>query len=1656
MPSGDTSWQCTHGPWTCTSPSGHWGPSASTLWLPSGGSFAVWPTELYQTPNEISYAITCQWPCHMDMGYDHAIQALGAPITIEQWGQTVEFAMDYAYRASQLDLKDTTWTSTKPLPRKYRGRCQPNKPIPCPPVLHTKPGRVNDFHPGEVCRRKTRDKIKQVRRLQCLVAKLRKHHPDPVPWDAYKPTWDEWQCVLRSQCMQCDFVQWCQHTPELGPPPYELPSLEYLVTLEQLMRHEATIAQAFDRKCLDKLRIFHHDLDSRWAGHSKAFTRLKDSYVALLVAIQCPEHRDVVVTQDDQVTYDVWCDHPERFTSNQLVHVDPHPCNVIAKDPYSLRVRPLHRDADLIDCQTLHQQVDIQEPAAIFQALKTFWAPYWERDAGEDPDDPHDRMFMDFLAKLPSNLPAPALDVTDVSAWKRALKAMKPTAARGVDGISSWELKQLPDKAAQHISGIMTSYTSGFPAWFMVAITVPVPKCDQPSLDQLQPITVLSQLYRWWARVICHQLLCHYSRYLSADLTGLLQGRGSLDAAMLQQYWIERAHFQHEHVSGLCLDLVKCFNTVHRDRVRRLLLHVGIPCAIVQQWFESIQVMTRMWTHQGFCEPPYATSTGAPEGDSFSVICMIMLDLLLRPLMPCCPRTQITLPGPLAVLWNIATSCTGVQIDWLKTWIWGTDPHMTQMLEQILCQLVPNTRVAIKANAKDLGAPMLYSGLPVLATVQKRLDKAKNRLTRLKHMKMPLPSRVTMVLGGVYPVAFYAIALQPLGVSHLNSLRGACADSLFGVAPSRNSAIALLATPRFLDPVGYVVSVVLRTVRRFLLLLAPQDQLLFYDMAATHSGRSQTCKGPASILKYWLMKLWWSFDRTGAIDVGNPAKLNLLTTSPALLTKWIRRAWEEEVFQFHCNRAPLRHMRYDFALTRQVVAKFPKKQQPSLIQELSGAFQTEAQKSLWASDTDGLCRFCQLPDSREHRLYDCPATQDTRAPYQEALLALRDEGSLCHEMPAIAADPDSLMLQQINQCHPEAIGMPHVHSQLQRLHGLGVRVGIYTDGSMQQGNFANCRFAAYALILDVSLDDADRLRTISRWKQHQIVPTNFVPLTFARTIGEQTIHRSELFAIVRACELTPCADIHSDSQSALLVAAKCQEARSLSTLVSLQDFDLVQRLWIAVHSGDHVFHKVKSHLKPSPDMPDWIAFHAFGNQAADDLAITTCHNLCPEIVSLATTLFARQQQEVAMLQRVYQLHLELHVARAKLDQASENTQAAAVALQRGPTPVQVLQQRTVTDRWVPTPTRLDNTPKAAWGQALTAQLLLWMHAVHWPTPEALPSDDPGISCYELCYSFMMHSQYVMPLKRVRTDGTEFLQPVQTSSDLERFGATFHELVHSFQGWITQTCKLLGADPWPLQYKGWCRSLYRMGHSQHHSGFKVRPVVPCQQEVVDTMTRYVRANSDFAVLPALTVRPLTPEMITQLEPPWSLLLRRATAAIALTKKRRGDGQQELVFRWRFLSGCFIFTADSPDSTSRVRASLHMRKGMISKGLNEIWFFSDLENDAPHFTQDENLNSVRLPQQNATQIDDLYRRRRSSHKVNFQWRVRLKLSGTSHQQVESLALKHQMEVRNVAGGPTKKKAQLVVQTHWEIRTRRLIHEKFRRSTEMLWDEAKKTRS
>ena len=735
-------------------------------------------------------------------------ESLGSkPDDLTSWANKVERAVDLAYQQTQI-ANGTSPTQVQALPRRAKGRCIPRKPSFLPQRALLPKSRPGEYLPKyEIHRFSTLRVVKQLRRLQALRRRVAK-----LPFGGSAQGLNtEWSSILWSETPSGSFIEWCNSLPELGPPPKNYPTLDFLLTAEQLLRHYVDTEIDFDHRCWKQKLSYARYLDAKDQGHAQACAHLRNKDVPPLTELKHRVQEECAISVESSTAVWAFCDNPQQFICQAPVTLAGCDCRITSVDAHSVLVQPLNHHYDWPTEGSLVQDQVLNRPQDIVEKLNQFWLPYWEH-----PDSNRD-MAVDFHAFLDTmpDLPAPHVQTSNSEHWQSAIAELKPHSARGVDGISAAELQSLPSTAIMELAQIVNSFRNGFPHWMMVARTFAVPKCDHtPSSREIRPITVLAQIYRVWARVICSQLLKHYSSLLPAEIWGLLRGRGPFTASYQLQWWLEKLAFQKTPNAGLVLDLVKCFNSIHRPTVYAILGRMGVPNAIIEQWSKSLAVLTRTWSLQGFDGHLVDCKHGFPEGDVFSVLAMIGVALAWSSSLKAhCPASLI---GAYADNWCFASifkadfpilirttlqfvSTLCMTIDWNKTWIWATDASLCASLKHALSQSLPYLSLSRLTTAMDLGSQMTYSGPPRLGKFKTRLSLFKKRCQLLQAMPHDVYTKSHLVRTAILPT-LYGVALLPLGESHAVQMRSQIANATLGFNHSRNSTLAVQFLPHLIDP----------------------------------------------------------------------------------------------------------------------------------------------------------------------------------------------------------------------------------------------------------------------------------------------------------------------------------------------------------------------------------------------------------------------------------------------------------------------------------------------------------------------------------------------------------------------------------------------------------------------------------------------------------------------------------------------------------------------------------------------------------------------------------------------------------------------------------------------------------------------------------------
>ena len=163
--------------------------------------------------------------------------------------------------------------------------------------------------------------------------------------------------------------------------------------------------------------------------------------------------------------------------------------------------------------------------------------------------------------------------------------------------------------------------------------------------------------------------------------------------------------------------------------------------------------------------PGLPSSTGAPEGDPVSVLGMLavcwvfvrLLDGLVQPSAYMDNWSWSTdLPdchGPALLVLQDLTDSLRVQIDWGKTYTWGTSPASQNWWRNIGPAFVPkDVHLPIVSSAKELGSFFQFGHRPERKLFQAKVQEALQRLHKLAVDPQVLPLKARVAQAGVYPL----------------------------------------------------------------------------------------------------------------------------------------------------------------------------------------------------------------------------------------------------------------------------------------------------------------------------------------------------------------------------------------------------------------------------------------------------------------------------------------------------------------------------------------------------------------------------------------------------------------------------------------------------------------------------------------------------------------------------------------------------------------------------------------------------------------------------------------------------------------------------------------------------------------------------------------
>ena len=256
-----------------------------------------------------------------------------------------------------------------------------------------------------------------------------------------------------------------------------------------------------------------------------------------------------------------------------------------------------------------------------------------------------------------------------------------------------------------------------------------------------RPITVLSGLYRLWARMRTADLVNHSSKFSLPMVSPRLPTSvmWTFNSLVLQE-----ASAAARPVAGCVFDIVKAFNLLCRSIVFALCEHFGFPAPILHAWKSALSSLGRTLLINGWVGGFEVSSTGFPEGDPLSIFAMCVTSsaasysMSIAPILFSCYADNWEIIGdrPCHVAMAVArlqqfASAMRLIFAPEKCWSWAYGPHTRKQVAAITWQ---GEKIPCKHDAVNLGVQMLYTRKKKVALRNKRYLEGKRRCRRIRRL----------------------------------------------------------------------------------------------------------------------------------------------------------------------------------------------------------------------------------------------------------------------------------------------------------------------------------------------------------------------------------------------------------------------------------------------------------------------------------------------------------------------------------------------------------------------------------------------------------------------------------------------------------------------------------------------------------------------------------------------------------------------------------------------------------------------------------------------------------------------------------------------------------------------------------------------------------
>ena len=1396
---------------------------------------------------------------------------------IQRWSSICENAVSDAIRDQ--NQIDPMIQPLKGLPKKYRGRCVQRKRVKVPlsnPYTYANDGSYNpDCLAFNV---RSKHKIKQVRRIQSFLSSMRNffsQYTCAPNYNQFQQWKSEWLSIQNAVGYGKSWIAWIVTFEAIDYAPLTLPTCEWLHCALQLTRHDCE--HTCQQESIIRQQQFHLKLafDRTDNYMRNTYKLIKPKSLPPVMSVEHETASMATLRRSQKGCVVLQLEDPEVcFSKDRDLSFGASVCQLLQQDGQIIRVR--HLSGEIPSRAYVKQQKFAMQPNEVSQAFEKYWSPFWNRDTQDDLNS--DESWEDINQIIQKVDPLHTLDISldDPKIWFRTIKKLKKNKAAGYDGWFADDLKLLPYQAVKDLCKLSQSlWNTGMSVDHMQARTILLAKIDKVRhMGHCRPITILGQIYRLISKVIADQILFWWSYFLPDQISGGLPGRGSRCLMIAHQSRLEKAMLEKIQKGGFVLDLIKAFNCIPRRPLMKMMYNLGVPTPVITFWFLSLANLSRLpQIGLNLGHHVYST-TGIPEGDSLSVCGMIALAVYYYGHI--IHHLNQVVVSIYADNWGWLTESQNqnfqalqktlefvhairMNIDFDKSWAYAIGKDFKKSLENLVL-LFPDgkTPIHVVDDAKELGVMVKYSKKVKLGPIREKIDLAQKQIYKTHWMPITIQAKVYLIKA-IWQKIFYGVECQAIGDQHFAKLRRVVASAILGLHKQASSWIAChFLHPQLVDPQLYVI-IELTCLIRQLSECHPDLALEIVETASrfVYDPPRQTW-GPGTSLAFYLRKMDLCISSNGLITGHQMQSVNCLQNTCREIKQFMVLTWESTVQKQMEHRKGVGHNQFDRGLTLSVLKHFEDKDLRGLFLNITGGYQSGAVKSLCYEEQEEFCHFCRQVDTKTHRLLMCPHFANLRRQHSEAIDILQHTHPEWIWLPIAQKHQDLdffklIMLTKTEIKPQDVLTLCDTHNDT---------IAVFTDGACEMSCDQQARRAGFAIVVDKSQNECERVQFLEKYAKTGIIPDCFRVHTTAHNWGGQNPARAELLAVSHLlCSLEKYGGldknlkIYTDSTYVINIIQKIDHilTNPLHKTYRTQNMDLIDNIVRVWENAKHFIFKVKAHQEITVLDDINEAWKKLGNFVADEAAKSSLKKEIAEVKQISKRIYDHNRSQKSKLKKVYeymiaynkksQVDMQLY-ARTNEDPAQASGKVTEQNHPKKMNLEQILAEWKIKDPiQIPFPELTAELSKlCSWGMEAAHDVYEWLKTLSWPTSQEERFADHGITFLELYINFLLVTGKSVPVTIKRVGSVIHWAHVNSPQAIiqpQRTKAAITQAV-VLDNIIQQLTKIMGIELIPIKKKLGIKSLCHLGHSSMHkkTGYMRRPQILYSAETIQVVNAYL--------------------------------------------------------------------------------------------------------------------------------------------------------------------------------------------------------------------------